>query len=262
MFGRQLHSRPIFSQQTLRQLREAAELLEAIDAFQRGEKDALWRWVEERNGSTPDTILAARFSKDVPPVRDADVGTMIAFSRYLADGHKRRVVRRLAPKVIHRQSTELRQSIKSTYRSVEYALSRLARKDETTDDVLRNETPGESYVQAAELPPGANLASATASGIRRWIERPDRPGLVTSTDVAPDHVLRDVDELELAAFAMRELLERCAHDAGLSRQESESFYFGELFGNTEAAVILNRPAGQIGVEKFRARQKLRAAVGL
>jgi hypothetical protein len=241
---------------------EVGELIRAIDAFQRGQKDDLWRWVEERTGSAPDTILAARFSKDVPPIADAGARTMLAFTKVLVKGHKIRLGRRGEATVVNKRSAELRQGIKGRYPSVEYALSRLAREGETPDDVLRNELPGESFVQATELSPERNLAGATASGIRRWIERPDYPWLVTSTPEAPDRALRQVDESELAAFAMRELLERCANDAGLSQQEAESFFFGALFGNNEAAEILNRPAGQIGVEKFRARQKLRAAADL
>jgi hypothetical protein len=248
-----------------RQILEAAEFLAAIDAFQRGEKDQLRRWVAEHYGVKLDTVLGAKLRRNIPKIvdnPDADAGAVLVLARRWIDGCKKQQERRTGRSAVIKRNTEVRRGIKGNFPSVEYALSMLARRGETENDVLRNEIPGESYVQAAELPRGGNLAGRTASGIRRWIERSDRPGLVSSTGATPDDALRHVDDLELATFAMRELLERCAHDAGLSHQESEAFFFGELFGNTEAAVILNRPARQIGVEKFRARQKLRATVGL
>jgi hypothetical protein len=73
--------------------REVVELLKAIDALQRGEKDDLWRWVEERNGSAPDTILGAQFRKDVPPIANTVARTMIAFIRFLVTGHWTRLER-------------------------------------------------------------------------------------------------------------------------------------------------------------------------
>jgi RNA polymerase sigma factor (sigma-70 family) len=78
-----------------RQLREAAAIIAAIDAFQRGEKDQLRRWVE-RNGGQLDTIRAALFMKDMPRVDDAnaDTGTMIAYARHLVEGSKKHLIAR------------------------------------------------------------------------------------------------------------------------------------------------------------------------
>jgi hypothetical protein len=57
---------------------------------------------------------------------------------------------------------------------------------------------------------------------------------------------------------MRGTLARALRAKGLSPQELESFFYGTLFGNAEAACLLRRSQVQVRQEKYRALKKLKA----
>jgi DNA-binding CsgD family transcriptional regulator len=78
-------------QPTFEALWEAAELIAAIDALQRGDKKELWAWMEEHYGSKPDTILVAQLRGEMPPITSGpDAGAIIVHTRARADGLRSR----------------------------------------------------------------------------------------------------------------------------------------------------------------------------
>jgi hypothetical protein len=85
-----------------RQFLEAAELLGAIDAFQRGEKDQLRKWIDERYGVRLDPVLGAKLRRNIPKIADnpdADAGTMITLARHWMHGNKKRLTAKVESSV-------------------------------------------------------------------------------------------------------------------------------------------------------------------
>ncbi len=135
-------------------------------------------------------------------------------------------------------------------------------RGQSREQVLREMIPSVAYVEQANPSPGSKseLPGRVANQIRReGIEQPHAPDKVFAPglDSLLGHADEVDDEVELATFAVCEQLAHMAEKAGVSEQEWESFVFGTVFGNQVAAEILDRPAKQVGVEKFRASNKLR-----
>lgn len=181
----------------------------------------------------------------------------------LVKRHRQRLTRHTTARRIEEETGLVRRGIKK-FDSLAFALEALALQGQTHEQVLKDMIPGIAYAEKGELLRDGKLPGKVASQVRReGVERPDEPDKVVA--VEPGYVLeratQRVDERELTAFAKRELAARRMHDAGLSPQEIASFAFGTIFGNKEAAEILGRPANQVGVERNRARKKLRSAAG-
>jgi hypothetical protein len=201
----------------------------------------------------PDSFLSTKL-KDVLRRDDFDEMPLSDFWALL-NRHKGRLTRDSELESVQRQTAAIRRGIKK-YPSVDLALNALATEEQTCDEVLEDMIPGVAYVERSKSPPPAKLPGKVANQIRReGLERPDDPGKVFAP--GPEGLLEHADELELATFAVCEQLAHMAEKAGVSEQEWESFVFGTVFGNQEAAEILDRPAKQVGVEKFRASNKLR-----
>jgi sigma-70-like protein len=83
-------------QELSRQFLQAAELLEAIAALQRGEKGQLRRWMEEHYGVTPDRVLRTMLREAIPKIAgDTDAGAVIALARRWMYGCKKRLTEKV-----------------------------------------------------------------------------------------------------------------------------------------------------------------------
>ncbi len=240
--------------------REMRAISEMIIAYREGDDALLRALVEEHVGRRPDAFFIVALKGNFT---HADKMLIDDFLSLLARHRERlkhrgglaRSRRRAQDRLRTEEIQEIRSGVKK-FPSVDLALKALAAEGQSRDEVLEDMIPGVAYVELTELPPGGNLAGRVASQIRReGIERPDEPGMVYSP--GPERLLGHADELELAAFAIRELLARMAEDAGVSEQEWESFVLGTVFDNQIAARIAWRPTNQITQEKFRASNKLR-----
>jgi hypothetical protein len=174
----------------------------------------------------------------------------------LLDRHRQRLAQRIEAEHVEEDVLLVRRGIKQ-FGSVKLALEALALRGQTREQVLKEMIPGIAFLEKRGSLDGL-VSGKVANQIRRdAFERPDDPGKVIA--VEPEQLLEHTDdELELTAFAEREVIAKKIHDASLSLQELESFTLGTIFGNKEAAELLGRPANQVGVEKARAREKLRS----
>jgi hypothetical protein len=213
----------------------------------------MWKLAEERVGRKPDSLMVVKLKATLPQVGELS-------SRYmweLLDSHKARLRENEANDVWKRkQYRRVRRGIKK-YPQIDLALEALALKGQTHEQVLEETIPGIAYVVERIQPlADGKLAGQVASQIcREGIEQPHVPGKVFAP--GPEHLLGHADELGLTAFADRELLEWRAQEANVTEREWESFVLGTLYGNQAAAEICGRSANQVGVEKFRAENKLR-----
>jgi len=117
-----------------RSFREAGELLEAIDAFQHGEKDQLWSWVEERNGGKPDSLLHTQLRTGMPKIDDAEAGPMLSLARRWAKGHKKRLTAKFESSDERR--AEVRRYSESLYKRGELRRA-LDESDDSLDEIQR-----------------------------------------------------------------------------------------------------------------------------
>jgi hypothetical protein len=244
------------------EIRAAAE---AVVAHAEGDELPMRELVEERVGSM--SLVEKRAEKKADSLFKRQLKDYLTDGKslpvpvllWLLEHHRERLERKGDSARLQEQVRELRSGIKR-FPSVELALNGLALEGQNEDEVLEEMIPGVAYVEQENLLPGDNLAGKVASQIRReGMERSDKPGMVFAPgpEHLLEHALEHAHELELAAFANHELLARKIHDSELSSREYESFVFGTLLGNKEAAEVLGRPANQIGQEKFRAINKLR-----
>jgi hypothetical protein len=208
--------------------------------------------VEKRAEKKADSLFKKRLKDYLAEGKSLPVPLLLRLLKH----HRKRLEVKGGSARVQEQLRELRPGIKR-FPSVDLALNHLALKGQNEDEVLEEMIPGVAYVEQEDLPPGANLAGKVASQLRReGMERSDKPGMVFAP--GPEHMLEpSADELELAAFADRELLARKIRDGKLLPRELESLVAGTLLGNKEAAKVLGRAANQIGQEKLRAINKLR-----
>ena len=240
---------------------EVRTAAEAVVAHAEGNESPMRELVEERVGSMrlvekraekkADSLFKKRLKDCLAEGKSLPVPRLLRLLKH----HRERLEEKGGSAHVQEQVRELRSGIKK-FPSIDLALKHLALKGQNEDEVLEEMIPGVAYVEQEDLPPGDNLAGKVASQIRReGMERSDKPGMVFAP--GPEHMLEPAsDELELAAFVDRELLARKIRDGELSSRERESFLFGTLLGNKEAAKVLGRPANQIGQERFRAMNKL------
>jgi hypothetical protein len=207
----------------------------------------------EHAGVVPDSLLRSKLRQLVMQ----NGGQLeISYLMTLIDNHKGRLVRKAEAHSIGKQVEDIRGGIKR-FPSVDVALTTLALENQKKEEVLRDMIPGIAQVERQKPLGDVGLSGRVASQIRReGIERPDDPGRVFTP--GPDRVVHHADELELAAFADRELVVAKANAAGLTVQEVESWMFSTVLdSNEEAAALLGRPSNQVRQEKFRASNKLR-----
>lgn len=224
----------------------------AIVSYLDGHAKPLRSFVKKHIGGPPRPFyFSALEEKNIGDLDEIETWEVIEYHRkQLENSNKGQDVLNQAPSI--------RQGIRK-YESVNLALDSLSVRGQSREQVLREMIPGVAYVERSKSPPPANLPGKVANQIRReGLERPDDPGKVFALglDSLLGHADEVDDDVELATFAVCEQLAHMAEKAGVSEQEWESFVFGTVFGNQEAAEILDRPAKQVGVEKFRASNKL------
>jgi hypothetical protein len=225
-----------------------------------GDEERVWRLIKEESGYEPNALFkTALKSAEFPKARRWPLLGL----RDALRSHRKRWRKAAEAERVPERNAAVRKGIKR-FESVDLALDRLAFKaqrhtaeGQTHEDVLEEMIPGIAYVERAELQSDDQVASKVANQIRReGLERPDDPGKVFAP--GPDGLTKHTDELELFAFAQRELLAHKVHEAGLSRQEAESWMYSILLGSDKkAAAVLGRPANQVAQEKLRAKRKLR-----
>src|SRR5215213_3169611 len=232
--------------------------LDALKSYLYGDESFFRSYVEEHIG-TKSAPIRVRLHHHIDSCGD---DLPLGYLPFLLAEFKTRLEQQKIAEGLSRKTAEVRQGINtSRYPSVNLALTALSKHDQTREQVLSENIPGVSYIEAAEPSSRASLSGRVANQLRReGIERPYEPGAVLATD--PQYLTRLPDEQEFAyeqelmAFAHRELIARKTKDAGLSQRELESWVFGELFGNQKAAEVLRRTPNQIAQEKFRARRKI------
>jgi len=241
-------------------LQKAPEVILALKAYADimqaygGDKEAHFRTVALGYlGREPDAFLLTRLRGDMRK-DDFDETPVSHFYNLLAR-HKARLVRDSEANSVQERNAAIRKGIK-VFPSFDLSLEALALEGQRHEEVLEEMIPGVVYIERAKMASDANLAGLVANQIRReGVERPDKPELVFAP--GSERLLEHTDELELAAFAVREQLARMPENTGVTEQEWEAFVLGTVLGNQEAAKVCGRPANQVGVERSRALKKLR-----
>ena len=223
--------------------------LEALKSYYYGDKSLFRSYAEERIG-TNSAPIRVRLHHHIDGYGD---DLPLGYLPFLLAEYKTRLEQQKIANGLSRKTAEVRQGINtSRYPSVNLALSALSKQGQTPEQVLSENIPGIAYIEAAEPSSRGSLSGRVANQLRReGIELPHKPGAVTATD--PQYLTQFADEQELMAFAELALIARKKSDVGLSQQELESWAFGELFGNQEAAEVLGCAPNQIAQEKWRAR---------
>jgi hypothetical protein len=226
--------------------------LDALKSYLYGDKRLLSSYVEERIG-TKSAPIRVKLHHHIDSYGD---DLPLGYLPFLLAEYETRLEQQKIVNGLSRKTAEVRQGINtSRYPSVNLALTALSNQGQTREQVLSENIPGVSYIEAAEPSSRGSLSGRVANQLRReGIELPHKTGAVTATD--PQYLTRLADEQELIAFTYRELIVRKTLDAGLSQQEVESWALGELFGNQQAAEMVGRPPNQIAQEKWRAKRKI------
>jgi hypothetical protein len=230
--------------------------LDALKSYLYGDGSVFRSYVEERIG-TNSAPIRVRLHHHIDSCGD---DLPLGYLPFLLTEYKMRFEQQKIANGLSRKTAEVRQGINtSRHPSVNLALTALSKQGQTREQVLSENIPGIAYIEAAEPSSRGYLSGRVANQLRReGIERPHKPGAVMATD--PEDLTRlatrRADEQELIVFAYRELIARKTSDSGLSQRELESWVFGELFGNQEAAEVLGRSPNQIAQEKLRAKRKI------
>lgn len=203
-----------------------------------------------------DSLLRTKLEEDISR-HGGDGGEMpLSYFWQLLNHYEARALRAAQITCTDDEAGEIRSQMRS-FPSLDAAIASLAGAGETKEQARLREIKSAAYVEQTAGLNGKEKVNRVSGRIRReGPERPDEPGLVTSSD--PNHLTRHSDVLELAAFAERQHLAAMACKAGLSTQEWESLRCAAVLGNQDAAAMLGRTPGQVAQEKHRALKKLRA----
>ena len=132
-------------------LLEAAELIAAIDALQRGNKNEFWAWVEEHYGSKPDTILVALLRGELPPITSGpDAGAIIVYTRACADGLRSRRERDRRVSTNDERTEQLYTQLPKS-NNLDY-MQALAGYEDSPKQMLERVLPGVVYSVGEDVP--------------------------------------------------------------------------------------------------------------
>jgi DNA-binding CsgD family transcriptional regulator len=260
-------------QPTFEPLWEAAELIAAIDALQREDKNELWAWVEEHYGSKPDTILGAQLRGELPPITsDTDAGAIIVHTRARADGLRSRSERdrrvRTNGERTHHLYTRLPKRNNLDY------MQALAGYEDSSKQMLKRVLPGVVFSVGEDVPP-EYLRRQAQKHIRDdnrllWQTRKqgkNRRGTEERKIISLDSSGKEFeDELDLAYF-LRLQDEQRQHNlmrrADLSPREWQIVELQrELYRRAEMAARLGITESAVNAHASNAGKKLRKASGL
>jgi hypothetical protein len=226
----------------------------AAKAAMDGDEAPIRTWAEERIGHRPDSVLRVRLGKNALS-EDSPAETWAVVDER---GARRR--KEAKARDVKGRTAQIRVGIKR-FPHVDLALEVLALGDQNHEQVLLEMIPGLAY-ELQDHFSDAELPGKIAAQLRReGIEKPHKPGevLAQGTELPAKLLKGSADEQEAISFALRETLARAVHAGELSHQELESWFFATLFGNTEAAGVLERSPNQVAQEKSRASKKLNQA---
>jgi DNA-binding CsgD family transcriptional regulator len=252
---------------------EAAELIAAIDALQRGDKNELRAWVAEHYGSKLDTILVAQLRGEIPPISSGpDAGAIIVHTRARADGLRSRRERDRRVRTNGERTQQLYIQLPKS-NNLDY-MRALAEYEDSPKQMLKRVLPGVVFSVGEDVPP-ENLRRQAQKLIKDdnrllWQTRKlpmNSQGIEERKIISLDSSGKEFeDELDLAFF-LRMQDEQRQHNlmrrAGLTPQEWQIVELQrELYRRAEMASRLGITESAVNTHASNAGQKLRKASGL
>lgn len=260
-------------QPTFEPLWEAAELIGAIDALQRGDKNELRAWVEEHYGSKPDTILVAQLRSDIPPITSGpDAGAIIAYTRARADGLRSRRARDRRIRTNGEQTQRLYTQLPKS-NNLDY-MQALAEYEDSPKQMLKRVLPGVVFSVGEDVPP-ENLRRQAQKLIKddnrllwqtRKLEK-NRQGIEERKIISLDPSGKEFeDKLDLALFLRMQDERRqlnLMRLADLTPREWQIVELQrELYSRAQMASRLGITESAVNAHASNAGKKLRKASGL
>jgi len=260
-------------QPTFEPLWEAAELIAAMDALQRGDKNELWAWVEEHYGSKPDTILGAQLRGELPPITsNPDAGTIIVHTRARADGLRSRRERDRRVRTNGERTQHLFSQLPKRI-DLDY-MQALAEYEDSPKQMLKRVLPGVVCSVGEDVPPEylRRQAQKLIKDDNRLLWRTrklgkNEHGIEERKIISLDSSGKEFqDELDLAFFLRMQDEQRqlnLMRRAGLSPREWQIVELQrELYSRAEMASLLGITESAVNAHASNAGKKLRNASGL
>jgi DNA-binding CsgD family transcriptional regulator len=251
---------------------EAAELIAAIDALQRGDKNELRAWVAEHYGSKPDTILVAQLRGEIPPISSGpDAGAIIVHTRARADGLRSRRERDRRVSTNGERTQQLYTQLPKS-NDLDY-MQALEEYKDSPKQMLKRVLPG-IVCNVGEDVPLEDLRRQAQKHIKddnrplwqtRKLEK-NIQGIEERKIISLDSWGKEFeDELDLAFF-LRMQDEQRQHNlmrrADLTPREWQIVELQrELYSRTEMASLLGITEGAVNAHVSNAGKKLRKASG-
>ena len=254
-------------------LLEAAELIAAIDALQRGDKNELRAWVQEHYGSKPDTVLVPQLRGELPPITSGpDAGAIIVHTRARADGLRSRRERDRRVRTNGERTQQLYTQLPKS-NDLDY-MQALAEYEDSTKQMLKRVLPGVVFSVGEDVPL-AELRRQAQKLIKDdnrllWQTRKlqmNSQGIEERKIISLDSSGKEFeDELDLAFF-LRMQDEQRQHNlmrrADLSPREWQIVELQrELYSRAEMASLLGITESAVNTHVSNAGKKLRKASGL